>query len=178
VGSWITRPEAPRFWERAAGLCGLDLVPPTNALVLSVDEQTGMPARSRTRPTTPVAPGRPARQEHEDVRHGTAILLAALDAHGGGIFTATDLDRNTAANFIAFLDDRDAKVPADLEVQLVLEGGSSHLARDTRWWSVDHPRFHAPSTPSHASWVNQVELSFSILTRRLLKRGEFTPWRT
>src|ERR671925_98305 len=104
VRSWITRPDDPTFWERAADICGLYLVPPTNALVLSVDEKTGMPARSRTRPTTRPAPGRPTRQEHEYVRHGTAILLAALDVHGGGIFTATDLD-NTAANFIAFLDD-------------------------------------------------------------------------
>jgi transposase len=141
--------------------------------VLSVDEKTGMPARRRTRPTTRPAPGRPSRQEHEDLRHGTAILLAALDVHGGGILTATDLDRNTAANFIAFLDDLDAKVPAALEVHLVLEGGSSHIARDTRWWFVDHPRFHAHDTPTHASWLNQVELFFSILARRLLKRGEF-----
>jgi transposase len=141
--------------------------------VLSVEEKTGIGARSRTRPTQPVAPGRPARQEHEYVRHGTAILLAALDVHGGQIFTATDLDRNTAANFIAFLEDLDAKVPAGLDVHLVLEGGSSHIARDTRWWFVDHPRFHAHSTPTPASWLNQVELFFSILARRLLKRGEF-----
>jgi transposase len=173
VRSWITRPNDPRFWERAADICGLYLVPPTNALVLSVDEKTGMPARSRTRPTTRPAPRRPTRQEHEYVRHGTAILLAALDVHGGGIFTATDLDRNTAANFIAFLDDLDAKVPAGLEVHLVLDNGSSHIARDTRWWFVDHPRFHPHDTPSHASWLNQVELFFSILARRLLKRGEF-----
>ena len=173
VRSWITRPEDPGFWERAADICGLYLVPPTNALVLSVDEKTGIGARSRTRATQPVAPGRPARQEHEYVRHGTAILLAALDVHGGGIFTATDLDRNTAANFIAFLDDLDAEIPADLDVHLVLDNGSSHIARDTRWWFVDHPRFHAHYTPSHASWLNQVELFFSILARRLLKRGEF-----
>jgi hypothetical protein len=146
VRSWITRPDDPRFWERAADICGLYLVPPTNALVLSVDEKTGMPARSRTRPTTPVGPGRPARQEHEDVRHGTAILLAALDVHGGGIFQATDLDRNTAANFIDFLDDLDAKVPTELEVHLVLDNGSSHIARDTRWWFVDHPA-STPTTP-------------------------------
>jgi transposase len=101
VHSWITRPDDPTFWERAADICGLYLVPPTNALVLSVDEKTGMPARSRTRPTTRPAPGRPARQEHEYARHGTAILLAALDVHGGGILQATDLDGNTAANFIA-----------------------------------------------------------------------------
>jgi transposase len=174
VRSWITRPNDPSFWERAADICGLYLVPPTNALVLSVDEKTGMPARSRTRPTQPVAPGRPARQEHEYVRHGTAILLAALDVHGGGIVQATDLDRNTATTFIAFLDELDAKVPAGLQVHLVLDNGSSHIARDTRWWFVDHPRFHPHYTPSHASWLNQVELFFSILARRLLKRGEFT----
>jgi transposase len=174
VRSWITRPDDPGFWERAADICGLYLVPPTNALVLSVDEKTGIGARSRTRPTTPVAPGRAARQEHEYVRHGTAILLAALDVHGGGIFTATDVDRNTAADFIAFLEDLDAKVPVGLEVHLVLDNGASHIARDTRWWVVDHPRFHAHYTPTHASWLNQVELFFSILARRLLKRGEFT----
>jgi transposase len=173
VRSWITRPEDPAFWERAADICGLYLVPPTNALVLSVDEKTGMAARSRTRPITRPAPGRPSRQEHEYLRHGTATLLAALDVHGGGIVRATDLDRNTAANFISFLDDLDATVPADLQVHLVLEGGSSHIARDTRWWFVDHPRFHAHYTPTHASWLNQVELFFSILARRLLKRGEF-----
>jgi transposase len=172
VRSWITRPHDPGFWERAADICGLSLAP-TNALVLSVDEKTGIGARSRTRPTQPVAPGRPARQEHEYVRHGTAILLAALDVHGGGIFQATDLDRNTATNFIDFLDALAAKVPAELDVHLVLDNGSSHIARDPRWWFVAHPRFHAHYTPTHASWLNQVELFFSILARRLLKPGEF-----
>ena len=101
-------------------------------------------------------------------------MLAALDVHGGGVFTATDLDPNTAANFMSFLDDLDAKVPAELEVHLVLDNGSSHIARDTRWWFLDHPRFHPHYTPTHASWLNQVELVFSILARRLLKRGELT----
>jgi hypothetical protein len=67
----------------------------------------------------------------------------------------------------------DAKVPAGLRVHLVLDNGSSHIARDTRWWFVDHPRFHPHSTPGHASWLNQVGLCFSILARRLLKRGGF-----
>jgi len=173
VRSWITRPDDPGFWERAADICGLYLVPPTNALVLSVDEKTGIGARSRTRPTRPPASGRPTRQEHEYVRHGTATLLAALDVHGGGIVQATDLDRNTATNFIDFLDDLDAKIPAGLGVHLVLDNGSSHIANATRWWFVDHPRFHPHYTPTHASWLNQVELFFSILARRLLKRGEF-----
>jgi transposase len=173
VRSWITRPDDPGFWERAADICGLYLIPPTGALVLSVDEKTGIGARSRTRPTTRPAPGRPSRQEHEYARHGTATLLAALDVHRGGILQATDLDRNTAANFIDFLEELDAKVPADLEVHLVLDNGSSHIANATRWWFYNHKRFHPHYTPTHASWLNQVELFFSILARRLLKRGEF-----
>jgi transposase len=174
VRGWITRPQDPGFWERAADVCGLYLAPPTNALVLSVDEKTGIGARSRTRPATPPAPGRPTRQEHEYVRHGTATLLAALDVHRGGVLQATDLDRNTAANFIAFLDELDARVPNHLAVHLVLDNGSSHIANATRWWFYQHRRFHPHYTPSHASWLNQVELFFSILARRLLKRGEFT----
>ena len=173
VRSWITRPQDPGFWERAADICGLYLIPPTGALVRSVDEKTGIGARSRTRPTTRPAPGQPSRQEHEYVRHGTATLLAALDVHRGGILQATDLDRNTAANFIDFLDELDAKVPAELEVHLVLDNGSSHIANATRWWFSNHQRFHPHYTPTHASWLNQVELFFSILARRLLKRGEF-----
>jgi len=174
VRGWITRPDAPAFWERAADVCGLYLAPPTNALVLSVDEKTGIGARSRTRPATPPAPGRPTRQEHEDLRHGTATLLAALDVHRGGVLQATDLDRNTAANFIAFLDELDARVATDRAVHLVLDNGSSHIADATRWWFYEHRRFHPHYTPTHASWLNQVELFFSILARRLLKRGEFT----
>jgi transposase len=68
---------------------------------------------------------RPSRPEHEHLGHGTATVLAALDVHGGGIAQATDLDPNTAANFIAFLDDLDATGPADLQVRLVLDNGSS-----------------------------------------------------
>jgi transposase len=67
----------------------------------------------------------------------------------------------------------DAKVPAELEVHLVLDNGSSHIANATRWWFYNHKRFHPHSTPTHASWLNQVELVFSILAHRLLKRGEF-----
>jgi DDE superfamily endonuclease len=143
--SWITRPDDPALWERAADICGLYLVRRQRAGALG-----GGKDRDRCpqpHPTDPAGgPGRPARQEHDYVRHGTAILLAALEVHGGGIFTATDLDRNTAANFISFLDDLDAKVPAGLQVHLMLDNGSSHIARDTRWWFVDHPA-STPTTP-------------------------------
>lgn len=64
-------------------------------------------------------------------------------------------------------------MPAELDIHLVLDNGSSHVAKATRAWLAEHPRFHAHHTPCYASWLNQVELFLSILQRRLLKRGEF-----
>jgi len=172
VRSWLARPDDPMFWERAADVCGLYLGRPANALVLSVDEKTAIPARSRKHPTKPVGPGRPERQEFEYRRHGTACLIAALDVHTGEVI-ATDASRNNSVNFIAFLEQLDKSVPKRKKIHLVLDNGSSHVSKITKAWLDDHPRFVAHYTPKHASWLNQVELFFSILTRRLLRRGEF-----
>jgi transposase len=84
----------------------------------------------------------------------------------------------TAANFVAFLDELDARIPTDLAVHLVLDNGSWHIANATRWWFHEHRRFHPHYTPIHPSWLNQIELFFSILARRLLKRGSSPPSRT
>jgi transposase len=64
-------------------------------------------------------------------------------------------------------------VAPELDVHLVMDNGSSHTAKATAEWLEAHTRFHAHFTPPHASWLNQVEMWFSILSRRLLKRGEF-----
>jgi transposase len=173
VRGWITRRDDPQFWERAAEVCGLYLHAPDNALVLSVDEKTAIGARSRTMPTRPLRPTSPTQQEHQYVRHGIANLVAALDVHHGGVLHASEVDSNNSANFQRFLAEIDAKVPTGLEVHLVLDNGSSHIAKATRAWLAAHPRFHVHHTPNHASWLNQVELFFSILSRRLLRRGEF-----
>jgi transposase len=173
VRGWLTRKDTPEFWERALDVCGLYLDPPDNALVLSVDEKTAISARSPKHRTRPPAPGRLARREFEYLRHGTACLMAALDVHSGQVL-GSDASRNDAAHFIAFLDEIDAAVPSGLAIHLVLDNGSSHVAKATRAWLTEHPRFHVHHTPPHASWLNQVELFFSILARRLLKHGEFT----
>jgi transposase len=172
IRSWLTRSDDPEFWDRVADVCGLYLSQPLNALVLSIDEKTAIQARSRKHPTRPAAPGRAARQEFEYVRHGTACLMAALDVHTGEVL-ATDAARNDAASFIGFLEQIEAAVPTELEVHLVMDNGGSHIARVTKAWLADHPRFVVHHTPRHASWLNQVELFFSILTRRLLRYGEF-----
>jgi transposase len=173
VRGWLTRPDDPEFAARAMDVCGLYLHHPgDNALVLSVDEKTAIPARSRRYPTKRCQPGQVERQDFEYRRHGTACLMAALNVHTGEVF-ATDAVRNDADSFIAFLDSIAAGTPAELTIHLVLDNGASHIAKKTRAWLAEHPRFVVHHTPKHASWLNQVELFFSILSRRLLKRGEF-----
>jgi transposase len=169
---WLTRRDDPSFWERAANVCALYLSKPTNALVLSVNEKTAMAARSRKYPTEPEAPGRPEWVEFEYRRHGTASIVAALDVHSGNV-VAENIERNTAAQFMGFLENIDRDVEAGLDIHLILDNGSSHVAKATKAWLAVHPRFVVHHTPKHASWLNQVELVFSILTRRLLRRGEF-----
>lgn len=173
VRGWITRSDDPAFWERAADVCGLYLNRPKRALVLSVDEKSQMPVRSRNAPDTPVASGQPERHEHHYTRHGVAHLIAALDVHNGGIYAADRIESTNSENFCAFLEEIDAKVPKALSIHLVLDNGSSHISKDTNKWLARHKRFHVHYTPAGASWLNQVELFFSILTRRLIKRGSF-----
>lgn len=60
-----------------------------------------------------------------------------------------------------------------LAIHLVLDNGSSHTSKATKAWFAQHPRFVSHYTPKHASWVNQVELFFSILTRKVLRNGNF-----
>ena len=172
VRGWLTRKHDPDFWERAADVCGLYLAAPTNALVLSVDEKTAMAARSRKHPSRPAAPGRPERVEFEYRRHGTASIIAALDVHSGAV-VAEPIERNDSAHFIEFLAEVDRRVDAGLDIHLILDNGSSHVSKATRKWLLERPRFVVHYTPKHASWLNQIELVFSILTRRLLRRGDF-----
>lgn len=174
VRTWITRRDDPEFYERAAEVCGLYLDPPDGAVVISVDEKKNVPARTPTQPSRPTAPGQVATRESEYVRNGMLdTLFAAFDVASAKVLTASEATSNSAVNFTAFLEEVDRCVGKDLDIHLVLDNGSSHTAKATAAWLEAHPRFHAHHTPAHASWLNQVELWFSILSRRLLKRGEF-----
>lgn len=168
----LTRPEDPEFFTKAADVCALYRTCPPNAVVISVDEKTGITARSRKHPDQPATPGRRTRREFEYVRHGTVSITAALDVHTGQILTQT-ITRNNADTFIGFLRTLDAAIPASQDIHLVMDNGSSHVAKKTKAWLAARPRFCVHHTPKHASWLNQVELFFSTLTRRLLRRGQF-----
>lgn len=172
VRGWLNRPPDPQFFAKAAAICDLYRNPPPGAVLLSVDEKTGIQAKSRKYPTRPVAPGRRARREFEYVRHGTVSLMAAMNVVDGTVL-AKIIDRNDSATFIEFLTEIDAAIPPHLDIHLVMDNGSSHVSKATKAWLAAHPRFHVHHTPTHASWLNMVEIWFSILTRKVLRRGEF-----
>ena len=77
-------------------------------------------------------------------------------------------------DFIAFLDRLEGEILAEREVVAILDNLSTHKTQEVQDWLVEHPRWQLVFTPKHASWLNQVEIFFSILTRRLLRHGQFT----
>lgn len=172
VRGWLTRKDDPMFWIRAHDVCDLYLNPPADAVVLSIDEKTAIAARSRKHPGQAVAPGRPTRQEFEYVRHGTVSIIAALDVRTGQAI-AEPIGRNDSVTFQRFLTMLDANIDPDKQIHVVLDNGSSHVAKATQAWLAAHPRWHVHWTPVHASWLNQVEMYFSALARRVIRHGDF-----
>lgn len=172
VRGWLNRPPDPEFFAKAKQICELYLNPPADAVLLSIDEKTGIQAKSRKYQTISVAPGRPARREFEYRRHGTVSLLAAMNVVDGTVL-ASIIERNDSVTFIKFLTEIDQIVDPRLDIHLVMDNGSSHTSKLTRAWLHAHPRFHVHYTPTHASWLNMIEIWFSILTRKVLRRGEF-----
>lgn len=172
VRSWLTSLD-PDFDTKQADVCGLYLSPPENAIVISLDEKTSIQARQPIRKELPMQPGKPARREFEYKRHGVQALLAALLVHTGEIIGEV-YDRNTRVEFLDFLDRLETEIPAGKEVHAILDNLQVHKTPEVKQWLDAHQRWTFHFTPTHASWLNQIELFFSILTRRLLRRGIFT----
>ncbi|MGH3784228.1 MAG: IS630 family transposase [Pseudonocardiaceae bacterium] len=172
VRGWLNRPADPTFHTKAQAVCQLYLDPPADTVLFSMDEKTAMHARSRKRATRPVRPGQLERREFEYVRHGTVSLIAAMNVTTGTVHPKI-ITRNDSAAFIEFLTELAQTVDPTKKIHLILDNGSSHTSKKTRKWLHEHPRFTVTYTPTHASWLNMVEIFFSILTRRMLRRGDF-----
>jgi transposase len=173
VRGWLNRRDDQQFWAQAAAVCEAYLRPPPGTVVICIDEKTGIQAKNRKYPERPAAPGRLARREFEYVRNGTVSIVAALEV-GTGQVVAEPISRNDSATFTGFLHRLDQCIDPRLNIHLVMDNGSSHTSRATRAWIAAHPRITVTYTPKHASWLDMAELWFSVLTRRLLRRGEFT----
>ncbi|MDN5861366.1 MAG: IS630 family transposase, partial [Pseudonocardia sp.] len=173
VRGWLRRADDPMFWTRAGQVCRLYLDPPAGTVLISIDEKTGIQAKTRKYPEIPLQRGRAARREFEYIRHGTVSIIAAMDVATGQVITGR-IKRNTSAAFTAFLTMLDEHIDPALRIHLIMDNGSSHTARATRAWLAAHPRFAVTYTPKHASWLNMIEQWFGVLTRRLLRRGDFS----
>ncbi len=173
VRGWLNRAGDEQFWAQAAAVCEVYLRPPPGTVVICIDEKTGIQAKHRKHPGRPARRGRVARREFEYVRHGTVSIIAALHVATGQVVTEP-ITSNNSVTFIRFLHNLDQCTDPRLNIHLVMDNGSSHTSAATRAWIAAHPRITVTCTPKHASWLDMAELWFSILTRGLLRRGEFT----
>ena len=165
----------PEFEQRMGEVCGLYVDPPENVLVVSIDEKTGIQAKAPTKPDQPPQPGKPARREHEYKRNGTQCLFACLNVQAGDVLAMASKTRNQF-DLIRFLDHLDTEIPVveGQQIVAITDNLSTRGTENVQQWLEAHPRWRFQFTPTHASWLNQIEIFFSILWRRLLKHGAFT----
>ena len=178
--SWIF-PRDPDFEAKASvildlyqGFYGGEPLRPGDR-ILSFDAKPSIQARGRIHETLPAAPGRPARVEHEYVRRGALALLAGLDVHTGKVFASTP----GTTGIVPFMDlagqvmerpeYRDAP-----RVFVVVDNGSDHRGKAAiERLRKAHPNAVMIHTPVHASWLNQIEIFFSILQKKVVSPNDF-----
>src|SRR5690242_5234490 len=137
----------PLFVEKVRDIVGLYLAPPERALVLCVDEKTQIQALDRTQPLLPMRPGQIERHTHDDERHGTTSLFAALDVKAGTVIGRC-MPRHRTAEFRKFLDAIERNVPADLDIHVVMDNASTHKTKLIRDGFAKRPHWHAHFTPT------------------------------
>lgn len=166
---WCGKSPDPEFEEKQAAILGLYLDPPDNALVLAVDEKSQIQALDRTQPELPMKPGKPRRHTATYTRHGTTCLLAALSVHEGNV-EGRCVDRHTHKEFLAYLKYLYRKYPRK-QLHVILDNFSVHKHKKVTEWAAKRRRLTLHFTPTYASWLNQVEIWFSIFSRDVVKGG-------
>src|ERR671910_3559965 len=169
--SWCLSSD-PEFAAKAAAIVGLYLAPPEHAIVLAVDEKPAIQALERAQGYLKLPNGRALTGfAHEYGRRGTTTLFAALDLATGQI-KVKHTKRRRRAEFLDFMNEVVADAP-DREVHVILDNLSTHKPKRDAWLAR-HQNVHFHFTPPHASWLNQVEIWFSILARSTLDGASFT----
>ena len=175
VRGWLHSKD-PAFKEKVNEVVGLYLEPPPESVVLCVDEDSGLQALERKYETRQPRPGRPGRYEYEYKRHGTVSALAALNVATGDVIGSCGRTR-TGDDLVAFMDRVAEQYREAKEIHIVWDNLNIHYdGKGERWtkFNAAHGgKFTFHHTPIHASWVNQVEIFFSILQRKVLRHGSF-----
>jgi transposase len=162
----------PELVGKVTDVVGLYLDPPENAIVLCVDEKSQIQALDRTAPILPLQPGLAERRSHDYVRHGTSTLFAALEITTGKV-TGACKPRHRNQEFLAFLKQIARAYPGQ-DLHLVMDNYAAHKHPNVKAWLAANPRVHCHFTPTHASWMNLVEVWFSLIERQAIHRGTFT----
>ena len=161
----------PQLEAKVRDVVGLYLDPPERAIVVCVDEKAQIQALSRTAPNLPLGPGNPERRTHDYVRHGTTTLFAALEVATGRVVDQC-FEQHRHSEFLAFLK-LVAKAYPRRQLHVVLDNYGTHTHAAVQAWLAKHPRVQLHFTPTSASWMNLVEVFFSIITRQAIRRGSF-----
>jgi len=161
----------PELEAKVHDVVGLYLNPPTNAVVLCVDEKSQIQALNRTQPILPVRPGLPEKATHDYQRNGTTTLFAALEIATGKV-TDQCYDRHGKAEFLDFLKKVARSYPRR-ELHIVLDNYHTHKHDEIKAWLTRNPRISLHFTPTSGSWLNLVEVFFGIITRQAIRRGSF-----
>jgi transposase len=169
--SWCISTD-PEFTPKAADIVGLYLDPPENAVVLCVDEKPHIQALERAQGWLRLPNGKALTGfNHGYKRHGTTTLFTALNVASGQV-KAGHYKRRRRREFLDFMNEVIADYP-DQEVHVILDNLNTHKPKRDAWLAR-HKNVHFHYTPTYASWLNQVEIWFSILSRRALKGASFT----
>ena len=163
----------PFFVEKVRDIVGLYLSPPENAVILGVDEKTQIQALDRTQPMLPMGLGYVEGVTHDYVRHGTTTLFAALNIANGTVITRCR-HRHRHQEFLSFLKQIEQQIPAKLDIHAIIDNYGTHKHVRVKRWLARHPRWHIHHTPTYASWLNQVEIWFNLITQKAIRRGTFT----
>ena len=164
--SWCVSTD-PQFTQKAADIVGLYLDPPENAVVISVDEKPAIQALERAQGWLRLPNGQAVRgHTHEYKRHGTITLFAALEVHTGAVKVG-HYRRRRRREFLDFMNRIVTQYPGT-ELHVVLDNLNIHKPKHDRWLAR-HPLVHFHYTPTHASWLNQIEVWFSVLTQAVLR---------
>jgi transposase/transposase-like protein len=168
--SWCESSD-PDFVVKAAEIVGLYIAPPENAIVLAIDEKPSIQALERAQGYLKLPNGRSITgQSHDYKRHGTTTLFAALDVVTGKV-SGRHSKRRRRVEFLAFMNEVIAPYP-DQEIHVILDNLSTHKPKRDMWLAR-HKNVHFHYTPTHTSWLNQVEIWFSILTGKSLNGASF-----